>query len=67
MTSQSRSAIPNSYANRHDLTWSRSEKAAARKAFDAALKRKLHEVIQEAKKMASQIKQLRICGTWYTT
>ena len=29
----------------------------ARKAFDAALGRELHEVIQEAKKMASQIQQ----------
>jgi hypothetical protein len=28
-----------------------------RKAFDAALKRELHEVIQEAKQMASQIQQ----------
>ena len=37
--------------------WSRSEKALARKAFDAALGRELHEVIQEAKKMASQIQQ----------
>ena len=37
--------------------WSKSEKAIARKAFDAALGRELHEVIQEAKQMASQIKQ----------
>ncbi len=37
--------------------WSRSEKALARKAFDPALGRELHEVIQEVKKMASQIKQ----------
>jgi len=29
----------------------------ARKAFDAALGRKLHEVIQETQKMASQIQQ----------
>ena len=35
--------------------WSRSEKLIARTAFDAALGRELHEVIQEAKKMASQI------------
>src|SRR5450432_2800450 len=40
-----------------DPIWSRSEKALARKAFDAALGRELHEVIQEAKKMASQIQQ----------
>src|SRR5438445_3838587 len=57
MTSPSSSPIQNGYANQHDLTWSRLEKAIARKAFDAALKRELHEVIQEAKKMASQIQQ----------
>jgi steroid 5-alpha reductase family enzyme len=44
-------------ANQRDLTWSPSEKAIARKAFDAALSRELHEVIQEAKQMASQITQ----------
>ena len=37
--------------------WSRSEKTIARTAFNAALGRELHEVIQEAKKMASQIQQ----------
>ena len=57
MTSPSSSPIQNGYANQHDLTWSRSEKAIARKAFDAALKRELHEVIQEAKQMASQIQE----------
>ena len=41
----------------NDPTWSRSEKVIARTAFDAALGRELHEVIQEAKKMASQIQQ----------
>jgi hypothetical protein len=44
-------------ANQRDLTWSRSEKVIARKAFDAALSRELHEVIREAKQMASQIRQ----------
>jgi hypothetical protein len=34
-----------------------SEKIIARTAFDAALGRELHEVIQEAKKMASPIQQ----------
>ncbi len=57
MTSLSSPAIQNGHANRSDLTWSRSEKAIARKAFDAALKRELHEVIQEAKQMASRIRQ----------
>jgi hypothetical protein len=37
--------------------WSRSEKAVARKAFDAALERELQEVIQEAKRKAGQIKE----------
>ena len=37
--------------------WSRSEKIIGRTAFDAALGRELHEVIQKAKKMASQSKQ----------
>ena len=32
-------------------------KALARKAFEAALGRELHEILQEAKKMASQIQQ----------
>ena len=57
MTSPSSSPIQNGYANQHDLTWSRSEKAIARKAFDAALTRELHEVIQEAKQMASQMQE----------
>ena len=46
-----------SYPYQHEPIWSRSEKAIARKAFDAALGRELHEVIQEAKKMASRIQQ----------
>ncbi|HWY03331.1 MAG TPA: hypothetical protein VNX60_06660 [Candidatus Acidoferrum sp.] len=41
----------------NEPTWSRSEKVIARTAFDAALGRELHEVIQQAKKMASQIQQ----------
>jgi hypothetical protein len=57
MTSPSSSPIQNGDANQRHLTWSRSEKAIARKAFDAALKPELHEVIQEAKRMASQIQQ----------
>jgi|SRR5271157_5365952 len=57
MTSLSRSATPGSYPNQRDLGWSRSEKAIARKTFDAALRRELHEVIQEAKQMASRIKE----------
>lgn len=38
------------------LTWSREERAIARKAFDQALQRELRDVIFEAKKRAEQIK-----------
>jgi hypothetical protein len=51
------SATQESYPYQNEPIWSRSEKALARKAFDAALGRELHEVIQEAKKMANQIQQ----------
>ena len=51
------SAIQDSYPYQNEPIWSRSEKIIARTAFDAALGRELHEVIQEAKKMASQIQQ----------
>ncbi len=49
------SATQQSYPYQNEPMWSRSEKLIARTAFDAALGRELHEVIQEAKKMASQI------------
>jgi hypothetical protein len=51
------SATQDSYPDQNEPIWSRSEKAIARTAFDAALGRELHEVIQEAKRMASQIQQ----------
>ena len=51
------SATPHSYPYQNEPTWSRSEKVLARKAFDAALRRELHEVIRETQEMASQIKQ----------
>src|SRR5882757_1102305 len=51
------SATQNSYPYQNQPIWSRSEKVIARTAFDAALGRELHEVIQEAKRMASQIQQ----------
>jgi len=46
---------PNLYPQQNEPTWSKSEKAIARTAFDAALGRELHEVIQEVKQMASEI------------
>ncbi|MFZ0295038.1 MAG: hypothetical protein WAL52_15625 [Candidatus Sulfotelmatobacter sp.] len=51
------SATQHSYPHQNEPIWSRSEKIIARAAFDAALEREIHEVIQEAKKMASQIQQ----------
>jgi len=51
------SATQDRYPHQNEPIWSRSEKTIARKAFDAALGRELHEVIQEAKQMASRIRQ----------
>jgi hypothetical protein len=51
------SATQDSYPYQNEPAWSRPEKAIARTAFEAALKRELQEVIQEAKKRASQIKE----------
>lgn len=48
---------PNAYPYKNEPTWSRSENAIARTAFDAALGRELHEVVQETKRRASQIRQ----------
>jgi hypothetical protein len=45
------------YPHQNEPAWSRSEKAIAHKAFDAALERELQEVIREAKQKADQIKQ----------
>jgi hypothetical protein len=49
------SATQHRYPYQNEPIWSRSEKAIARKAFDAALRRELHEVTRETKQMASQI------------
>ena len=51
------SATQDSYPYQHEPIWSRSEKAVARTAFDAALKRELHEVMQETKQMANRINE----------
>jgi hypothetical protein len=53
----SSSVNQNTYPWQNEPTWSKSEKAISRTAFDAALKRELHEVMQETKKMASQINE----------
>jgi len=52
-----RSANEDHYPYQNEPTWSKSEKAIARTAFDAALGRELHEVIQRAKQMANEIQQ----------
>ena len=51
------SATQDSYPYQNEPMWSRSEKTVARAAFDAALKRELQAVMQEAKQMANQIKE----------
>ena len=51
------SATQNTYPYPHEPSWSRSERAIARKAFDAALKRELQGVMREAKQMANKIKE----------
>ena len=53
----SASATPNRYPYQNQPPWSKSEKTIARTAFDAALKRELHQVMQEAKQKADQIKK----------
>ncbi len=57
MSSPSQSPIHYGYASPSDMNWSKSEKAIARRAFDAALRRELHDLMQEAKEIAGQIKQ----------
>jgi hypothetical protein len=51
------SATQNTYPYQNEPTWSKLEKAIARTAFDGALGRELHEVIQKAKQMANEIQQ----------
>ena len=50
------SAIQNTCPYQNEPKW-KSEKAIARTAFDAALKRESHQVIQEARQKANQIKE----------
>jgi hypothetical protein len=51
------SATQRTYPYRNEPSWSKSEKHIARKALDAALGQELHEVIQEAKRMANKIQK----------
>jgi Photoprotection regulator fluorescence recovery protein len=41
----------------NQLNWSKSERLIARRAFYAALKRELHEIIEQTKQKASQIRE----------
>src|SRR6266853_4920249 len=51
------SASHDSYPYQNEWIWSKSEKAIARTAFDAALGRELHEVIQKTKQRANAIQE----------
>jgi hypothetical protein len=51
------SAIQDSFPYQNEPVWSKTEKAIARTAFDAALGRELHEVIEKTKQMANAIQQ----------
>ena len=51
------SATKDRYPYQNEPIWSRSEKAIAHRVFDAALKRELHEIMQEAKEKANQSKE----------
>ena len=48
---------PNAYPYQNEPKWSKSEKAIARTAFDAALKRELQQVMQQVKQKANQINE----------
>jgi hypothetical protein len=53
----------------HDMKWSPSEKAVARRAFDQALNTELRELIRETKNTAARIEQaseLWKLETWLT-
>ena len=49
------SATRDRYPYQNEPIWSRSDKAIARTIFDAALKRELHEIMQEVRRKANQI------------
>lgn len=51
----SRASNPKANLSHGGPIWSKSEKSIVRTAFDAALGRELHEVIQQRQRMASQI------------
>jgi len=56
------SANSNTNPYQNEPKWSKTERAIARAAFDAALKRELQDVIRKTKQMANQIKEP--AGLW---
>ena len=57
MSTPFRSGVPDSRPREGELRWSKSERAAARKAFDHALNQELQEVSQQVTRMVAAIKQ----------
>ncbi|SRR6266567_4737023 len=51
------SSVQDDHTTMRELTWSSSEKAIARKAFDGALQREFDAAIQEVKRMAEKIER----------
>lgn len=51
------STSQDTYPWQNEPMWSKSEKAIAHRAFDAALGRELFEVIRKTKRMANEIQQ----------
>jgi hypothetical protein len=56
------SSTQGTYPYPNEPTWPRKEKSIARAAFDGALGRELHELIQETKRMTSDQPVLRPVG-----
>jgi len=59
MSSPSATQERDPYQN--ERTWSKTEKAIARTAFDAALNRELQDVMETTKQMANQVKEPADC------
>ena len=51
------STTPNAYPYQNEPKWSKSEKAIARTAFDAALELEFQELMEETKRKANRIKE----------
>jgi hypothetical protein len=51
------SVVPDSHPTHHELRWTKSERAIARKAFERGLNLELQQVIEQAKQMATAISQ----------